>query len=231
MLWLSWITNYWMYRPIWVSVNRSLGFLFLPDRRNTQCGLGCCSPSDSRLDVCCFQRCSPYFDCNMFFFELLLPFCDRTTPALLLQFLPWRFFCSCEPCVPRAAGWSIIFLFWESGSCLFLCQRAAEGSPVLLRPWRGWRAEQPARPHHNAGSRLPSGPGRRPLSRAPERGSSPLTGRLIPPHDRVDFTITQLCPLKHFHFCSFFLDLWADPDLMPQGAFWVPIHADRSELV
>lgn len=35
-------------------------------------------------------------------------------------------------------------------------------------------------------------------------------------------------------FCAFLfllLDLWANPDFMPEGAFWVQVHADWSKLV
>lgn len=64
------------------------------------------------------------------------------------EYLPWRL------CVSR------------------LSQGAVERPPVLRRARRYWRAEQPARPDHDAGARFPSGPGHRPVPGAEERGTA-----------------------------------------------------------
>lgn len=79
--------------------------------------------------------------------------------------------------------------------CVFVCQRAAEGSPVLLRAWCDWRAEHPARPHHDAGARLPSGPGHRPLPGAQEWGTTAVNS--APPAVHL-----QLCTAKTSRWCA-----------------------------
>lgn len=68
-----------------------------------------------------------------------------------------------------------IYLWTEVVCCvadifMFVCQGAAEGSPLLLCAWRGRRVEQPACPHHDTGAWFPSGPSHRPLTGAQEWG-------------------------------------------------------------
>lgn len=130
---------------------------------------------------------------------------------------------------------------------MFICQGTAEGSPLLLCAWCGWRAEQPACPHHDAGAWFPSGPGHWPLTGAQEWGmfsinTTPLTEQFTPARcqrlwrSECRFMPEACQPVvldKSIFFLYPFLwtDLWADPNPVPEGAVWVQIHADRSKLV
>lgn len=68
----------------------------------------------------------------------------------------------------------LLFLCLMSVACMWLVQRAAERPSVLLRTRRNRWAEQQRRPHHRAGTRLPSGPGWTTLPGTQERGQHML---------------------------------------------------------
>lgn len=139
---------------------------------------------------------------------------------------------------------------------LFVSQGTAEGSPLLLRAWRGWRVEQPACPHHDTGAWFPSGPSHWPLTGAQEWGmftmnTTPLTGHFTPAcrqrlgrpgpryHQRHIDTRRQWLWVNRFVVLDksvWFLflslsDLWANPNVVLERAVWVQIHADWSKLV